>query len=542
MKYRQWLGVIIGSSILLNAWMPAFSNPLSSTQSPGISVNCQIRQLEQYPDPNVGKGLSLLNPYMPVGPFDRLIDSYLQQRKYSLAWQVAQRSNSMAVEVATLQRIATQLEDSNQTTDLKALVGQIAVRVPHVAESDQGMLAFKLWMDLGHRRLRLKNRELAIAAFTEAAQVAQSLQSTPDQTSFTPTSPQALLLQEVATALISADQPERAKPLLDQSLALIHSRFRARYRIALLLDLSLDYRRIGQTALANELMQRSLNDIQSLPPRNNRDVDFSQLDAYEQVLDRLVAAGQTQKALQITDQMLAKAKPDSRTSTALSENGALRVAIESLLTMGRLERGLELARRIPNPELQLAVFQSIALHYHRQNQPQVALGLMAENEKRLLAFQRTARPSYTLDLVGGYLEMNQVERAIALTETSLARETIEPALYEPVLVKVITHLIAAHRPEQASSFLRLHGKQMAGYYQLEIALAYLNIGQLDTAFQLIQAIQDDASRNEGLRQIAIAYAELGRYGDADPIAKQLSTQIPENTQLLQLLSCARQKP
>lgn len=540
MKYlKLMLAAMSGCSLLFppsGTTIAARFNP----PQPGIPVACQIQQIQQYPDSNLG-GRGLLNPEMPMSPFDLPIDRYLQQKQYLQARQLAEASNSPSVHLATLQRIADLREQAGQTAEIKSLVNQMAVLVPKVTTPNKVRLSIRLWLDLGHRHLRLGERERALAAFTQAAQIAQTARENYILNEFTP---KAVFLEEVAAAFITAKQPASALPLLAQSLSIVDPLANNHYvyhraRIVVLANLSVDYGKLGQPATASQLLQRSLDIIRSLPGRGNHDVAFSQVDGYGLLLDRLADAGQTQTALQVINEMVSRAKPDNSSRENMSESSALRSAIEPLLELRQVEKALEFARRIRNDQVQFAAIQAIALYYHRQKQPQAALKLLTENQQKLANFtQRYNRANPTMDLVKSYLEIGEYERAISLTQQSRAANILGQSMFETMMTQSIKQLVLAKHFTRANALIQAHQPLENSELWLDVAMAYLEVRQWSAATQLVKLIQDTSTRDRGLREIILAHAEARRYQDAYRLAQQLSPQQPETAQILQLLSCA----
>ncbi|MHC5735275.1 hypothetical protein [Nostoc sp.] len=80
-------------------------------------------------------------------------------------------------------------------------------------------------------------------------------------------------------------------------------------------------------------------------------------------------------------------------------------------------------------------------------------------------------------------------------------------------------------------------KLLFGLHLVAIANQYLNLRQLESAFQTSQSIAIVKDKSEILAVIALTYGESGQY----PKATQVAQAIPETTQrnsLIQLLACA----
>lgn len=376
----------------------------------------------------------------------------------------------------------------------------------------------------------------------------------------------ARLLADTVDLYIAAGQKQQAAPLLAEALQTVQtlSNNQSYAKTKSLAAIALQYAAIGQTNQALTILDQSIQTEKSI-----QGAEFK-TQALTAIAQAYVAAGKLEQASGILDQSLRHAQAVQTQNPA--RQGELLAAVASTYAQARqYNQALQVAQRITNaPYHKASAISAVALEYIQQKELEKALMTaqrieshkdMADIKAKLLAkigsqyiqagkqdqaakvFAQAIQTAQIVDspydqsrilsdVIVNYAQAGQPDAAL-----QLLRKTANPDYFKSrTLAAIAISYAKAGKPVEASQVLSQTLATIAATSdtneksnaRADIILSFMEAKRFDFAAQIAQAIEDEFTRADSLREIGVQAADAGQTDIAMQIIQSVDSKFLEH--------------
>jgi len=495
------LGVGFGL-LLLNSWsMVAAARPFPQRESQqqwgGIPISCQMQQIRQMPNSSDRRNA-----------FIHLFEIYTGAGQDALTLQLAEAiasQDDLDIKAEILLWVA---RDARRN-------GENARAVPLLSQAFQLALTLKHGDNNPYLLRRIGEEFIAVgqpkSAATALLASMQAFQASPGKTDLK----RVEFFFSMAKLYIALGQPASAVALLDRSVQMVRSQpdsYRTPFqtKATLLAIASSQYGIAGESAKADAFFAESLKLATSVQEAEIlgqqllilfRTISVSlpadelaQLPAAQQA--RLLA-DQQKKSNQVLEQLLTAIKP-LKNRVDILQNIALMWAVDH-----QIERAVQLANTLTDPEDKFFILIMIIPDAENRQQANQAMPLLAQALDAARSMKGWTRDYALSMLASDYAEWGERSQALQILETIQDADQ-----KQATQANVAAKLALAGQPDVALTLAQSLPHERIDPILSQIALAYTKAGQLDRALQIEASISRIATKNQTLRGMAAALAEL----------------------------------
>ncbi|WP_445632965.1 Tetratricopeptide repeat protein [Nostoc sp. DSM 114161] len=514
------------------------------SQFGGIPVVCHLQQIGKEPE-----------------QLNKLLDSYLTAKEYTLALQLIEKSGLSDFQVSALNQIVSSYIEAKQKDKAIPLLSQ-ALQIARGMKNSFAKV--EALLKTGNNLIAIGRKNQAIETFSLGVQEVLALHKIPTVPSLPDVNEDseakyAIFLTQFAAGYIAGGKSDQAVKVLAQSLKIAQALENKTSQANVLLGLSIQYDAAGQGKKAQELLTQSLKIVHNV-------------DENQQTITLLMIAQQLFKAKQLDK--LSVVMESFLQIAQKTKNEAARVFMfgsiaSTWLAIDRDDKAITIANSLEDPYTKTKVLNSLAYYYLEANKTEKGLAILNQSYAVAQTIQDRTKRDYALVFISAfYATANKINRALEVTEKiedgdrqSIAWKLIAEELVKAKKFDQVLQLAPRMEKDEvggalaaiAIAYANVGKSQQAmdlvknidsEYYQLKALIAianhYLQLGQLQPAFNTAQLISTVKDKSDILAAIALAYGESGEYPKATEVAQAIP-EINQRNSLIKLLTCANQK-